>query len=139
MGKFWAILIVLVLVGCSPKVSKDDLRHLNGYWEIEKVVFPDGTVKEYKVNISVDYIKIDGLTGFRKKVQPKFDGTYTATNDAEPFRVMEKQGVFDIAYKNDLSEWSEQIVTLSEDYFSVINEENITYSYKRYRPINAKD
>ena len=138
--RFWSTFLILCLyVGCTPKVSQDSLLYLNGYWEIKEVEFPDGNTKEYKVNTNLDYIKIDGLVGFRKKVQPKFDGTYITTDDAEPFRILREDETFALYYKNELSAWTERITSLSEDRFSVINEDNITYSYARYVPINAKE
>ncbi|MGB5819351.1 MAG: hypothetical protein WBG90_07680 [Saonia sp.] len=130
---------LFVVMGCAKKVSEKDLNYLNGYWEIEKVTFSDGSHKEYKVNANVDYIAIDDFKGFRKKVQPKFDGTYTASDDATLFIIRESGGEFNIYYKNDRNDWKERIASISQNNFSVINEENIRYSYKRYQPINAKD
>ena len=85
MSRILLIGCIFLWVGCTRTVSKEDLKRLNGYWEIEKVSLPDGTVKEYKVNPTIDYVQIDGLKGFRKKVHPKLDGTYDASNDAELF------------------------------------------------------
>ncbi len=138
MGKISVVIgIVLLCIGCTDKVSQEDLRHLNGYWEITKVTFPNGSSKEYNLNLSVDYIEYNDLKGFRKKVQPKLDGTYDTSNDSELFTILEKEGVFELYYKNDLSEWKEQIVALSENNFTVVNAENITYTYKRFQPINV--
>jgi hypothetical protein len=133
------ILIALIgLLGCKKKVDKLDLPYLNGYWEIEKVTFPDGSKKEYPVNTSVDYIKVNDLEGFRKKVQPNFNGTYVTSNDAELFTIYENEGVFNLNYKTDLSEWHEKIISLSENKFIVISEENIKYHYRRFEPINLE-
>lgn len=126
------------LIGCQNKVNQLDLPFLNGYWEIEKVSFPDGTEKEYTVNTSVDYIEINDLKGYRKKVQPKFNGTYDTSNDAEMFTIYEKDGVFTINYATDLSEWHEKIVSLSENSFTVLSEDNLKYQYKRFEPINIE-
>jgi len=129
--------IFLLLVGCQNKVSQEELTLLNGYWEIEKVILPDGQTKEYKVNTAVDYIEVQDLSGFKKKVYPKFDGTFDTSNDAEKFTILEQQDGFEIHYKSELSEWSEIIKSLTMNSFSVTNAENITYSYKRFEPINA--
>ena len=131
--------LVIILTGCKSPIAREDLSNLNGYWEIEKVTFSDGSTKEYTVNLTIDYIEIDGLKGYRKKVQPTFNGTYTTTNDAAFFEVLENEGIFEIYYKNELSEWKEQLVDLSEINFSVVNNKNITYTYKRFQPINPKD
>tara|TARA_R100000935_G_scaffold41132_2_gene62724 strand:+ start:66206 stop:66568 length:363 start_codon:yes stop_codon:yes gene_type:complete len=119
-------------------VNKLDLPHLNGYWEIKEVTFPDGSKKEYTVNTSIDYIQVKEHEGFRKKVQPNFNGTYVTSNDAELFTIYENEGVFNLNYKTDLSEWHEKIISLSENKFIVISEENIKYHYRRFEPINLE-
>lgn len=126
-----------LLLGCGKNINPSDISLLNGYWEIEKVTFADGSSKDYTVNTSVDYIEVTGLQGFKKKVQPTLNGTFNTTNDAEFFTILEKEGSFLIYYKNSLSEWQEQLVTLSEKRFSVISQDNITYTFKRYQPINV--
>ncbi|MDT0622727.1 hypothetical protein [Croceitalea vernalis] len=79
------------------------------------------------------------MKGFKKKVQPKFDGSYVISNDTEFFTIFEKDGSLIISFENDLSSWEEQIITLEEDFFSIVNQDNITYSYKRYEPINIQN
>lgn len=138
MNKIVAIAYLLFFFGCSSGISKGDLTQLNGYWEIEQVVFPGGNAKEYKVNTMVDYIQLEGLGGLRKKVSPKFDGTYQTTDDAEAFTIVETEGSFTINYKTELSEWSEKLVALDTDMFSVVNEEGLRYDYKRFKPITIE-
>lgn len=135
MNKIVFIGFLLIFFGCSSGVSKEELPQLNGYWEIGKVVFPDGTSKEYQVNTTIDYIQLEGLQGFRKKVSPKFDGTYETSDDSEGFMVTEKDGNFVINYKTELSEWSETLVALNEEAFSVVNGDGLRYDYKRFEPI----
>lgn len=128
-------LVVLLIFGCASKINREDLKLLNGYWEIEKVVFPDGSTKTYSINETVDYLEIKVDTGYRKKVKPRLDGKYEVSADAEPFKILEKEGVFIIQYANNLSIWEEQIEHLNNEGFSVVNKENITYHYKRHQPL----
>lgn len=132
------LLILFILTGCSKMVSKEDLTQLNGYWEIDKVIFHDGSTKDYKVNTNVDYIEISDFKGFRKKMQPKFDGSYTTSNDAEPFSILETNGIFKMYYKTNFSDWEEKIISISENNFSVKTKNGITYSYRRFQPINIE-
>lgn len=138
MRYIYIFIALMSLIGCQNKVNQVDLPYLNGYWEIDKVSFPDGTNKEYTVNTSIDYIEINDLKGYRKKVQPRFNGTYDTSNDAEMFTIYEKDDVFTINYKTDLSEWHEKIVSLSENSFTVLSEDNLKYHYKRFEPINIE-
>ena len=139
MKKLLSFGVFMLLIGCQNKVTLDAIELLNGYWEIEKVILRDGQTKDYKVNTTIDYIEIKELSGFRKKVYPKFDGTYDTTNDAEMFTIVEKDDVFEIHYKSELSEWIEKINAIDDSGFSVVNTENITYYYKRFEPINVNE
>ena len=139
MERFFYIILIFIILGCSGKISDTDLQQLNGYWEIENVTFADGSTKAYNVNTTVDYIEIDGLKGFRKKVKPKFDGTYDTSNDAEFFSLEHQNDSFIIHYKNDLSEWTEALTQLSRTNFAVVGENNTTYHYRRYEPINIQE
>ncbi len=130
---------LLFLAGCANSISTDSLPLLNGYWEIEKVVFPDGNSKEYKASTTVDFIALKNQEGYRKKVQPKFDGTFDTSNDAEPFLITDNDGRFYFQYKNDLSEWKELLVEISDDSFAVVNEDGIRYEYKRFVPLTIEN
>ncbi len=138
MKKYFFLIYILIVSSCASKISKEDISYLNGYWEISKVTFPDGSSKDYKVNSSIDYIKVDNLKGYKKKVQPTLNGSYITTNDAECFTIFINESVFEIYYKNNLSEWKERIVKLSKDHFAIMNEEGIIYDYKKYIPINVE-
>lgn len=137
MNKVLFFGIFLMLVACQIKVSQEELTLLNGYWEIEKVRLANGQIKEYKVNTTVDYIEVKDMAGYRKKVYPKFDGSFDTSNDAEYFTIIMQQDRSEIHYKSELSEWTEVLKSLDENSFSVTNAENITYYYKRFEPINV--
>ena len=137
MQKLSYFLLVFMLCGCAKSVSKENLPTLNGYWEIERVVFPDGHTKDYTVNPMVDYVQLEGDKGYRKKVKPKFDGTYDTSNDAEPFSIVKIEELFYMSYENDMSQWKEQLLDLDDDSFSVMNEDGLQYDYKRFEPISV--
>lgn len=139
MKQIASIIVFFVFFGCATKIAEEDIQNLNGYWEIEKVTFANGQTKDFTVNPSVDYMELEGLKGFRKKMQPKFDGSYTTSNDAELFTIVAKDEKFEFHYKNKMSAWSEKITILSENTFSVVNQDTITYTYKRFQPINVTD
>jgi hypothetical protein len=139
-----ALLILILVISCSDKISEASLDHLNGYWEIEKVIFPDGSSKEYTVNTNIDYIFIEDKKGYRKKVQPRLDGTYDTSNDADPFIILERKGILSIHYNTEnhsdpMIQRSEELVSLTNESFSVRNADGITYRYKRFEPVNIKE
>tara|TARA_R110002051_G_scaffold188164_1_gene257638 strand:+ start:884 stop:1303 length:420 start_codon:yes stop_codon:yes gene_type:complete len=136
MKKISVVILGFLFFACSQKVTQEKLVFLNGYWEIEKVTFADGQTKDYTVNESIDFIKMDSLKGFRKKVSPTFNGTYITNDAAEFFTIYQKENLFFIHYKTELSDWTEHIESISKNNFSVTNEDNRTFFYKRYESIN---
>lgn len=139
MKKSILVIFTIIFTACNPKVTEEQLSFLNGYWEIEKVTLPDGQKKEYKVNETIDFIEVKDLKGFRKKVNPTFEGTYITSDDAELFTIVQRDDEFLMQYKTDISEWTETIKTVTKDNFSVTGEDNFTYFYKRYIPINLNE
>lgn len=135
MPRILLLSLFFVFTACADKISSSELHHLNGYWEIQKVVLPNGDTKEYDLNTTIDFIILEGKEGYRKKVQPRLDGTFITSDDAVSFRLINVNSTFKLLYSNDLSEWEEQIIDISDKILTVVSEENIRYYYIRYQPI----
>ena len=133
------LLIVLVSVfSCKQKIIDADVSNLNGYWEIEKVELPDGDKKEYKVNETIDFFKIEANKGFRKKVMPQLDGTYLTNDVQEDVVVVLKDGDASLQYKTTYASWKEEIIELTKDKLVVKNQQEIKYYYKRPAKFSVK-
>lgn len=135
------ILLLIVLVSalsCKQKITEADLSNLNGYWEIEKVELPDGDKKEYKVNETIDFFKIEANKGFRKKVMPQLDGTYLTNDIREDVVVVIKDGDASLQYKTTYASWKEEIIELTKDKLVVKNQQEIEYYYKRPAKFSVK-
>lgn len=135
------ILLLIVLVSalsCKQKITEADLSNLNGYWEIEKVELPDGDKKEYKVNETIDFFKIEANKGFRKKVMPQLDGTYLTNDIQEDVVVVIKDGDASLQYKTTYAFWKEEIIELTKDKLVVKNQQEIEYYYKRPAKFSVK-
>ena len=135
------ILLLIVLVSalsCKQKITEADLSNLNGYWEIEKVELPDGDMKEYKVNETIDFFKIEANKGFRKKVMPQLDGTYLTNDIQEDVVVVVKNGDALLQYKTKYASWKEEIIELTKDKLVVKNQQEIEYYYKRPAKFSVK-
>ena len=129
-------IILILAVGCS-KNPESYIKHLNGYWEIDEVTLPDGTKRNYNYNDTVDFITVtDSLTGFRKKVKPNLDGSYSTSNDAENFRIKIENDSLNVYYKTPYAEWKETILDATEDRMMVRNHDNLLYVYRRYEPLD---
>ncbi|SNZ00379.1 hypothetical protein [Flagellimonas pacifica] len=136
MKKILILYSFFLLIGChETTISKEDLTYLNGYWEISEVEFSDGAKKNYSVNPTIDFIHLENMEGFRKKVQPKFNGTYNISQDVEAFKIQSINDSYILIYKNNLIEREEKLTHLDPTSFSVLNEEGVLYSYSRFQPI----
>jgi hypothetical protein len=131
MKKVMLFLVFGALLSCKQSFVEADLQHLNGYWEIEKVILPDGDKKEYKVNETIDFFKIENKKGFRKKGMPQIDGTYLTNNIQETVKVELIDGTVSIYYRTSYAQWKEEIIELSKDKLVIKNQQDLEYHYKR--------
>ena len=125
------MLVLGLMLSCKQTITDADLQNLNGYWEIEKVNLPDGDKKEYKINETIDFFKLQSKKGFRKKVMPQLEGTYLVNNVQEDFIIKVENGTAIIQYKTKYASWNEEIIELSSDKLVVKNQQDLKYQYKR--------
>ena len=130
------LFLILLITSCNKTVQESDISKLNGYWEIEKVDFPEGEDKDYTMNETFDYFQIKDNKGFRTKVSPQFDGTFLTNGDVEKVEIKEKDGEFYIHYTTDFSKWKEKIISISDENLVIENAMKIEYHYKKAAPIN---
>jgi len=136
MNKYIGGLILAFLItGCTNQDPAEQLAHLNGYWEIERVEFSKDSIREFKINENVDFIDIKDGSGFRKKVRPEFDGTYTVTNDEEKVVAKIEEGILNLYYSTPFDSWKETVIKADEDKLSLKNSSGIMYHYKRFTPL----
>ena len=136
--KYFIVFLFLLLVSCSTN-PETYIQHISGYWEIEEVALSNGTKRSYKYNGTIDYINItDSLTGFRKKVKPNFDGSFSTSNDAETITLKIENNSLIMHYKTEFSTWKETVLNASENELRIINTNKDVYLYKRYHPLNLE-
>ncbi|MCI4443185.1 MAG: hypothetical protein JHC39_06715 [Lentimicrobium sp.] len=135
-----AILFVSFLfISCQQKVKPEDISKINGYWEIEKVVFDEGKDKNYTINESYDYFQIGkNNIGFRKKVMPQLDGTFLVNDTQENVKVRFENDKAFLDYTTPYAKWSEELTEISNDKLVFKNAENKEYHYKKAAPINLE-
>ena len=131
MKKIFFLFVLSTVLSCKQKIEDADISNLNGYWEIGKVELPDGDKKEYKVNETIDFFKIEANKGFRKKVMPQLDGTYLTNDIQEDVNIVVKDGDATIQYKTNYASWNEEIIELTKDKLVVKNKQDLEYHYKR--------
>ena len=137
---FGVLLVALLVVGCKQKITPADVAKINGYWEIEKVVLDDGNEKQYGMNESFDYFRVDNNNlGIRKKVMPQLDGTFLVNNTFENVIIRFAKDQIFLDYSTPYMKWSEEILALTDKELVVLNAEKKEYHYKKAGPIKLDD
>lgn len=145
MRKTALILLVLMLVtSCKKAITAADISKINGYWEIEKVILANGEKKEYKVNTTIDYFELrqaqldNKMVGFRQKVMPQLDGTYSTNNLKETISISNEGNDYYINYSTNFGKWKEEILELQDSILVLKNDANLEYHYKKQIPFSLK-
>ncbi len=134
---FKILFLSFLFVACQQKIKPEDIIKINGYWEIEKVVFDQGKDKEYGINESYDYFQIDkNNKGFRKKVMPQLDGTFIVNDSQEDVKVRFQEDKVFFDYVTPYAKWSEELITISDKELVFKNAEKKEYHYKKAEPLN---
>ena len=138
MKRIFLFIVLFSVISCKQDITESDVSNLNGYWEIEQVILPDGDKKEYKVNETIDYFMIQNNKGFRKKVMPQLNGTYLTNDIKEDVFVEIKDGNANIQYKTNYASWKEEIVELTNEKLVIKNQQDLEYHYKRPAKFSVK-
>ena len=125
------ILLLFIAFGCT-KNAENFVPFIEGYWQIGQVKKEHTIIKEYTISTSIDYFQIneDGTTGFRKKVMPKLDGTFTITEHEIPFTLEYKDNTIQIIYSNTSDTLRETILNASKKSLTITNTDGFIYIYK---------
>ena len=132
------LLFIMLLFSCHSNVKKEDIKKLNGYWEINQVKFSTGKTKDYKVNETIDYFELKSNKGFRQKVMPQFDGKFQTNGIKENIKVVEKDNSFFLEYNTKFGKWKEEIISIEDSILVLKNKENLEYTYKKFKPFSLK-
>lgn len=137
-SNFLVLLFIMLLVSCHSNVKKEDIKKLNGYWEIKLVKFSTGKTKDYKINETIDYFELKSNKGFRQKVMPQFDGKFQTNGIKENIKVVENDNSFFLEYNTKYGKWKEEIITIQDSILVLKNKENLEYTYKKFKPFSLK-
>lgn len=129
-------LTTLFFFGCKPH-PVDYIEFINGYWEIENVYKNGKLLKEFKISQEIDYFRINNdLSGFRKKLKPNFNGSYTTSKDQLNFKLEIKFNKrLMIVYEDNNTIFVEEITKVNKTNLSIKNDKGMVYNYKVYKPL----
>lgn len=98
---------------------------------------PDGTLKEFTVNTSVDYITVAGDSGVRKKLMPRMDGSFREFPTSEKFKVIQQNDSLYMFYETPFATWKE-VVLNADELELVVKNANGIYVYNRFKNLDLK-
>lgn len=136
---FYTLIVAFIFVSCASN-PEDKIKNIEGYWEIKEVKKDNKLIKEYSISLSVDYFEVnDDLTGFRKKVSPTLNGTFTVTQDQAPFTLKVENDSLNIYYNHNGVITKETIIKGTKDELVIVNSQDFRYIYKPYKSINIDE
>jgi len=130
------LLFVSLFAACSNPIKPSEITKINGYWEIEKVVLPDGSEKDYAINDTYDYFEIKDNEGFRKKAIPQFNGTFLTNDVSEKVKVVFENQKPYLEYTTDYSKWKEELLEITDLVMVLRNTQKNEYHYKKAGVLN---
>ncbi|MGB2142992.1 MAG: lipocalin family protein [Flavobacteriaceae bacterium] len=135
MRQLLTLSFFILLISCKSEVSTF-IPFVEGYWEIVNVTKDQKKVKNYKMSGSVDYFKVNpDLSGYRKKVTPRFDGTFEISQHISEFTLSIKDNHLWVIYTNNNVTYSEEIVRANNSSLILSNSDGFIYTYKPYEPL----
>ncbi len=140
MKKLILLFSIFTLISCSDNDPQEQLKNLNGYWQIEKVEIENDSVVEYSLSQYIDYIEINDSVGFRKKLKPKIDGGFIeASNDSEKITAKIEENSLILYYSTPFAEWKEEVLEATEEKLLILNRDDKKYYYQKYEPLINQD
>jgi len=134
MKKLFFFLVLLTTLSCSEQNPAEQINQLAGYWEIIKVEMPDGSIREFGISRTIDYITINEDGGVRLKVDPKLDGSFITSGKAEEFKLKIEGDRLRMYYQTPYDSWVETVISTKDSLLVVKNQDDKIYTYKVFKP-----
>ncbi|MFI8379654.1 lipocalin family protein [Leeuwenhoekiella sp. NPDC079379] len=131
--------LFFVLLSCAENKPEEQLKNLNGYWEIKQVENTNGKTTDYKFNEQVDFIELKDTLGFRTKVLPRIDGTFVTTDSKENIVAKVKNDSLYLNYTTPFDTWSETVLKADGNELQLKNDRGLIYTYHKFEKIDITD
>lgn len=129
------VLLALVIASCQQNDPKEQLKNLDGYWEIDRVEVEKDSVIKYGMSPYIDYIEMKDSTGFRKKLKPELNGEFRTTENEEKISAKIEDRKLILEYSTPYASWQEEVLEANDKSLVVINSDGKTYYYKRFESV----
>ena len=136
-----AISFVIFFISCNKNNNIADnyiknIKYINGYWEISKVIKNGQVIKNYDFNGTVDFYFLDDKNqGYRKKVKPIINGSFDISMHQMVLKIKEdKKNLYLVYGENE--DYSETLIKLDSMILITKNNDGRIFEYKRFYPKN---
>ena len=135
MKKLITFILASLIYSCQTDVT-NYIPFIEGYWEIVSVTKDYKKIKEFKISGTIDYFKINSdLSGYRKKVTPRFDGAFEISKNVSNFKLSIEAHQLWINYLVNGVTYREEITQANESSLVISNSDGFIYTYKPYEPL----
>lgn len=137
---FLYIVVAAFTFSSCTSNPEDKIAFIKGYWEIKEVKKDNKLIKEFNINLSVDYFEVNNdLSGFRKKVTPTLNGTFNINQDEASFTLRIENDSLNIYYSHNDVITKETIIKATKEELVIVNSQGFRYIYKPYKSINIEE
>ncbi|MFD2828186.1 lipocalin family protein [Leeuwenhoekiella polynyae] len=136
MKKILVSILTVAFLSCAENNPEEQLKNLNGYWEIKSVDSPYGNDRDYKFNERVDYIELTDTIGFRTKVLPRIDGTFVNSDTKETVIARITNDSLRLNYSTPFDNWTETVLKADANQLQVKNDRGMIYTYAKFEKVN---
>ena len=113
-----------------------NIKYINGYWEISKVIKNGQVIKNYDFNGTVDFYFLDDKNqGYRKKVKPIINGSFDISMHQMVLKIKEDNKNLYLVYGEN-EDYSETLIKLDSMSLITKNNDGRIFEYKRFYPKN---
>jgi len=85
---------------------------------------------------AIDYFKVNAdLSGYRKKVTPRFDGAFEMSQHESEFAIFIKDSHLWIVYTDNEVTYREEIIRANASSLIISNSDGFIYTYKPFEPL----
>ena len=132
MKKIIYLILVSVVISCTS--NEDKIKAVEGYWNIEQVLMPDGNEREFPFSNHMDHFEIDGYKGVNNRVSPTYDGGFISYGNPIYFEWEEKDGDIWLTFQEGEASYKQTVKKATKETLVLLHENGTRYTYKSYTP-----
>ncbi len=133
MKKILSLCTLFVLTSCTHQKAEEKIAFLNGYWNIDLVEKPDGTVKEFPFTNHMDFFETNGIKGTKSRVSPTYDGGFIVYGDPVVFTWESTDDQVFLKFEDGDGAYTQNLRKATETELELVHDDGTIYYYKSYQ------